>query len=269
VTPQPLGQHFLSDSIWRSRIAQIVINSGTLTGGTCIEIGAGHGEMTTRLAEVAARVIAIELDSQLLPRLAKNVAHLPNVTVVPGDVLKHDLAKLAAVDRFTVYGNLPYYITSPIVHQLLEHADKLQAAFLLVQLEVAERMSAQPGGSERGYFSAFTQFYSRPEIALHVPPGAFNPPPKVDSALIALKLPGERINLNVALEDEPAFLSFLKTSFTQKRKMLRNNLRVQFPAATIAAAMEQSSIPGNARAEQLTLSQLATLFAAIHEAHTK
>jgi 16S rRNA (adenine1518-N6/adenine1519-N6)-dimethyltransferase len=267
-TPQPFGQHFLADANWRQRIAETVLGLGGGDGGTdtvWIEIGAGHGEMTALLAKSAARLVAIEIDSRLLPRLNKATRQFPNVTVVPGDVLKLDLPKLAAAERYSVYGNLPYYITSPIVHQLLEHASQLRAAFLVVQMEVAERLVAAPGGSERGYFSVFTQFYSQPEILLPIPPEAFDPPPKVNSALVALHLPGERVHLQIAEADEPAFLWFLKTCFAQKRKMLRNNLRAILPAAALVAAFQEAGVPAAARAEELTLAQLASLFAACRQ----
>jgi 16S rRNA (adenine1518-N6/adenine1519-N6)-dimethyltransferase len=264
VSPQPLGQHFLTDDSYRQQIAEIVLGSSAIAG-TCIEIGAGHGEMTVLLAKVASRVVAIELDSHLLPRLKKNTAQLPNVTIVSGDVLKLDLPKLAGAERFSVYGNLPYYITSPIVHQLLEHAAQLDIAFLVMQMEVAERLVAEPGGSERGYLSVFTQFYSRPEILLPIPPEAFDPPPKVNSALVSLRLPGENTNLKIEVADEPAFLVFLKACFAQKRKMLRNNLHALLPTAAATTALEQAEIPAGARAEQLTLAQLATLFAACRQ----
>src|SRR4029077_5190099 len=117
---------------------------------------------------------------------------------------------------FASLGNVPYFISSPIQPRLRAQADRLEAAFLVVQLEVAERMTARPGSRDFGYFSAFTQFYSRAEILLRIPPGAFQPPPKVSSALVALHLPGERTKLGIS--DEAGFLRFLKVCFAQKRK---------------------------------------------------
>ena len=127
-----------------------------------IEIGAGHGEMTELLAAAAERVVAIELDSRLVPELTERFAAQPNVAVVAGDVLDIDLAQLAGVPQFSVYGNLPYYITSPIVHRILLCGAALREAYLVMQMEVAERLAAPAGGRERGYFSAFTQFYATP-----------------------------------------------------------------------------------------------------------
>src|SRR5438270_7389799 len=149
VARQRLGQHFLASAAWRERITRLVFGGVGLTEGATptpevssrrghlwIEIGAGHGEMTSILARQAGRLIAVELDPKLLPRLRKQTAGRANVEVVASDVLALDFAELTGGDRFRVYGNLPYYITSPIVHRLFEHADRLEAAFLVVQLEV-------------------------------------------------------------------------------------------------------------------------------------
>jgi 16S rRNA (adenine1518-N6/adenine1519-N6)-dimethyltransferase len=207
--------------------------------------------------------LAIELDAKLLPRLCEQTAQFPNVTVVSGDVLALDIPKLAGADRFRVYGNLPYYITSPIIHRLFEHPDSLEAAFIVVQWEVAERLAAKPGRREYGYLSAFAQFYSRPEIMMRIPPGAFRPQPKVSSALVALRLPGERVHLGIT--DEPAFLYFLKGCFAQKRKTLRNNLRPLLEPARVESAIEAAGLPAGIRAEQLTLTQFARLFTLARE----
>jgi 16S rRNA (adenine1518-N6/adenine1519-N6)-dimethyltransferase len=282
VAPQRLGQHFLAAASWRERIAQLVLadaaipsapansKSGGATvsdGGLWIEIGAGHGEMTPLLARHALRLIAIELDPELLQRLRERTSALPNVTVVAGDILALDLAELSGHEHFRVYGNLPYYITSPIVHRLLEHADLLDAALLVVQLEVAARITAGPGSRDYGYFSAFTQFYAQAEILLRIPPGAFQPPPKVQSALLALRPPGQRRVLGIA--DESGFMRFLKLCFAHKRKTLRNNLRAVLAQEEAAAALQESGIAESARAEQIGLPQLARLFTAIETQRNK
>ncbi len=272
VARQRLGQHFLASAAWRERIARLVLpatppdgeisanDGGSERRDLWIEIGAGHGEMTSLLARKAGRLIAIELDPKLLSRLREQTARLPNVEVIAGDILAVDLAALIGPQRFRAYGNLPYYITSPIVQRLLAQADRLEAAFLVVQLEVGARMTARPGSRDYGYFSAFTQLYSKPEILLRIPPGAFQPPPEVSSALVALHLPGERSQLDIT--DDARFLKFLKACFAQKRKTLRNNLRSLMPQERATAVLRGCGIALNARAEELGLAQFARLFAA-------
>ena len=130
--------------------------------GLWVEIGAGHGEMTTRLAQNASKVFAVELDPPLARRLRQATAHLKNVEIVHSDVMAVDFDKLTGGERFSVYGNLPYYITSPILHRLFEHAERIDAIHIVIQLEVAERIVAQPGCRDYGYLSAVSQWYGTP-----------------------------------------------------------------------------------------------------------
>jgi 16S rRNA (adenine1518-N6/adenine1519-N6)-dimethyltransferase len=259
---QKMGQHFLRDLGWRKRILATLPVSG---GETWIEIGAGHGEMTELLAGAAQRVIAIEGDPQLADQLRERVAAERNdwagVEVVSGDVLTQDLAKLAGGERFRVYGNLPYYITSPILHRLFATADLIDSIHIVIQLEVAERIVAQPGRREYGYLSTACQFYSAPKIALKLPPGAFRPPPKVDSALVEMKLPGGRARLGVGgASGEKRFLEFVQACFSQKRKTLRNNLRAIASDEWIHTALAAGGLRPDVRAEQLSLAHFAALF---------
>jgi 16S rRNA (adenine1518-N6/adenine1519-N6)-dimethyltransferase len=257
-----MGQHFLRDLGWRKRIL------ATLPGNnsdTWIEIGAGHGEMTELLAQSGRRVVAIEGDPKLAKglreKIASNVAGCAGVTVVAGDVLEQDFRTLAGGERFRVYGNLPYYITSPILHRLFDYADQIDSIHIVIQLEVAQRIVAPPGRREYGYLSAACQFYTQPQIALRLPPGAFSPPPKVDSALIAMTLPGERARLNIGdAANETRFLKFIQACFSQKRKTLRNNLRSISSEEEIHAALAATGLRGDARAEQVTLAQFSEIF---------
>ena len=253
MSPEKLGQHFLTDASWRERIAHSIRASG----GAWLEIGAGHGEMTSLLARKASRVVAIELDARLAAMLRAVTAALGNVTVVEGDVLALDLLRIMNGEIFSVYGNLPYYITSPILHRLFEHADQISAIHVVIQFEVAARITAKPGRREYGYFSAACQYFARPEIALRIPPGAFRPRPKVASALVSMRLPGQRAALGVS--DDAAFLGFIKRCFAQKRKTLRNNLRARLGDRT-EEILSAAKVPSSARAEQLTLAQFAALF---------
>jgi 16S rRNA (adenine1518-N6/adenine1519-N6)-dimethyltransferase len=253
MSPEKLGQHFLTDANWQERIARAV----RIDDGVWVEIGAGHGEMTSRLAKSAGKVFAIELDARLVRRLREVMAPFKNVEVVESDVMAVDFEKLTGAARFFVYGNLPYYITSPILHRLFEHAERIAAIHIVIQLEVAVRIVARPGRRDYGYLSVVSQWFSRPEIAFRIPPGAFRPPPKVASALVSFRMPGERGNCFVA--DEDAFLEFVKECFAQKRKTLRNNLRTRL-GTRAEEAMREAGLPIDARAEQLTISQFAALF---------
>ena len=259
---QKLGQHFLGDPAWQKRILE------TLPRGpddVWLEIGTGHGEMTRLLAGRGRRVISIEADLRLAENLRRRIesqaTEWPCVEIVSGDVLQLDLAKIGGGGRFRVYGNLPYYITSPILHHLFGYADQIASIHIVIQFEVAARIAARPGRREYGYLSAACQFYTRPEIVLQVPPGAFRPPPRVRSALVRMTLPGERASLVV--RDERAFLEFVRTCFGQKRKTLRNNLRAIAPDECIHAALAACSLRPDARAEQLSLAQFSALFVAI------
>ncbi len=253
MSPEKLGQHFLTDASWQERIARAV----RVDGGVWVEIGAGHGEMTTRLAQRASKVFAIELDSRLARRLREVTAPCKNVEVVEVDVMAADLEKLTGGERFSVYGNLPYYITSPILHRLFEHAERIAAIHIVIQFEVAVRIVAQPGRRDYGYLSVVSQWFGRPEIAFRIPPGAFRPPPKVASALVSFRMPGARANNSVA--DETAFLEFVKECFAQKRKTLRNNLRSRLGSRT-EEILQGAALPADVRAEQLTVAQFAALF---------
>jgi len=255
---QRLGQHFLGDMGWRKRIlATLPIAANE----TWVEIGPGHGEMTQLLSGDGRRVIAIESDAKLAESLRASVdtqaGRWPGVEIVSGDVLTADIGSLAG-GKFHVYGNLPYYITSPILHHLFDWADRIASIHVVIQLEVAQRTAAHPGVRDYGYLSTLCQFYSEPKIALRIPPGAFRPPPQVQSALVTMTLPGERAKLNV--QDEKGFLEFLQTCFVQKRKTLRNNLLAIANDRQIVEALTACEIRSDGRAEQLTLSQFAVLF---------
>jgi 16S rRNA (adenine1518-N6/adenine1519-N6)-dimethyltransferase len=266
---QRLGQHFLADPDWREQIARAIRVSAhspeftasldrTLDKPYCwIEIGAGHGEMTEYLAATGAPVTAIEIDPPLVRRLKHLSQRFPNLQVVSSDVLKTDIAEIAAGRRVRVYGNLPYYITSPILHHLFEFAPIIDEIHVMIQLEVAERLAAQPGGREYGYLSVATQLYSRPELVMEIPQEAFDPPPEVQSALVTLRLPGQDAKLGIT--DREALLEFVKVCFAQKRKTLVNNLKTMGEVEQIRAALEKCGLRADARGEQLNVGQFAGL----------
>lgn len=269
MAPAPLGQNFLAGEGWRERIFALL---DARPSDVWVEIGAGHGELTELLVGRAARVIALELDAQLAAGLRKRAADWRNVEIVEADVLTADLTQIAGAAKFRIYGSIPYYITSPILHRIYAASAHVESAHLVMQLEVAERLVSEPGHREYGYLSVTTQFYANPEIILKIPPGAFRPQPKVDSALIALHFPGPGPALS--LDDTAAFLEFVQACFAQKRKTLVNNLRGKLIAKKSARGSARNNTFGNplldilrdagiserARAEELSLTQFATLY---------
>jgi 16S rRNA (adenine1518-N6/adenine1519-N6)-dimethyltransferase len=260
-----MGQHFLSDLETRELIAREIGVSRHSIGGaragaenSCwIEIGAGHGEMTENLVAAGGPVYAVELDAPLIGGLQRMARQFPNLTVVAGDILELDLAALAGGRRLRIYGNLPYYISSPILQRLFASADLIDEIHIVIQHEVALRLAATPGTSDYGYLSVLTQYFSRPDIALEIPREAFAPPPEVDSALVSLRFPGARAKISVG--DEDAFFDFVKMCFAKKRKTLVNNLREIAEPAVVREALASIGLRADARAEQLTVAQLAEL----------
>src|SRR6267142_2932708 len=275
---QRLGQHFLADLHWREEIARAIRVSphsiAPLTGDErslrvqnhrdqhCwIEIGSGHGEMTPYLLATGAPVHAIEIDPAFLPSLRHHSKQFPNLNVVSGDILEADIVAIAAGRRIRIYGNLPYYITSPILHRLFTFADLIDEIHVVIQTEVAQRLAASPGTRDYGYLSVVTQFYTRPEFVFEIPRDAFNPPPEVSSALVTLRLPGERARL--CLGDPPRFLDFVKLCFSKKRKTLVNNLRSLAKPDGVREALASLGLLPDSRAEPLSVSQLAALHVSV------
>ncbi len=261
MSPQRLGQHFLTDSGWQQRILRAL---RLAQDQTWLEIGAGHGEMTRELARKVRRVAAIELDAPLVAALRRLAQELPALEVFPGDVMAADLRAMAGAGGFRVYGNLPYYITSPILHRLFEDAEVIESIHIVIQLEVAARVAARPGRREYGYLSVATQFYSAPEIVFKIPPGAFRPRPRVASALVELRMaPAAERRARLEITDGAGFLRFVQNCFAQKRKTLRNNLRAAGLAGYAEDALTRSGVRPGARAEELSLEEFAALFRAL------
>ena len=271
-----LGQHFLVDPSAALRIAEAF---GDLSQSTVLEIGAGRGALTSLLARRARRLIAIELDRVLAAQLRMKFSLTPNVEIIEGDILAIDFDTLFGPkpgstrpginhqpEQVRVVGNLPYFITSDILLRLFAYRRYFETIVLMVQREVADRLAAQPGNSEYGLLSATAQLYSRVEKLFTLPPGAFSPPPKVHSAVVRLTIASRIEGLGVP---EAGFIDFLRKSFGQKRKTLWNNLKSDYPAATLRAAMEESGVKPTVRAEALSLEKSAALFRALLAAGPK
>ncbi len=263
---QRLGQHFLADAGWREEIARAIrvspqsiapAPSGKSAEFCWIEIGAGHGEMTEDLASTGVPVYAIELDPQLAAALKRLAKSFPNLEVVSADILETEVSKIAGGRRVRIYGNLPYYITSPILHRLFASAAIIDEIHIVIQHEVALRLVARPGTRDYGYLSVLTQYFSRPELVLEIPRGAFQPPPEVDSALVTLRFPGEREKLSHI--DAASFLEFVKLCFSHKRKTLVNNLKSQLKPELVRETLAYLKLRPDARAEQLSVANLAAL----------
>jgi 16S rRNA (adenine1518-N6/adenine1519-N6)-dimethyltransferase len=244
-----LGQHFLARKSILDRIAAACGERSPLV----IEIGPGKGALTESLLERSDKVVAIELDAffvQYLKQKFREPIDQGRLTLIEGDVLQADLA---AWGPAVIAGNLPYYITSPILQKVFETRQAWTRAVFLVQAEVAERIAAQPGTRDFGYLSVQTQVMSRPEILFAVPREAFRPPPKVGSAVVRLEpLDSAR---DFGLTDVPGFLKFASACFRQKRKTLRNNLATIYTKEIVDSLAE-----GKLRAEQLGVAELVALF---------
>ena len=263
--PQPprpkLGQHFLRDRRFQQRIvASLAIQSFDLV----CEIGAGRGAMTELLAGRVRQVIALELDPVLARSLQQKFANKPGIEVLEADILLSDLGSLCRSyqrEQCYVFGNLPYYITSPILHHLLDSARWIHGMGLVVQREVADRLIAQPGSRHYGYLTVLTHLYTKPRLEFGISPGAFSPPPKVDSALVTFQMKPE--SLRQPAGERKALLEFVKLCFAHKRKNLLNNLAPLYSRPRVETELRVLALPPTIRAEQLALEQFERLQACL------
>ena len=256
-----LGQNFLIDE---NVVHQIVAAAELSEADTVLEVGPGIGTLTQGLAESKARVVAVELDTRLLPVLATTLNGYDNVRVVHGDILKVNIMEEVGAPSFKVCANLPYYITTPIIFALLEKRLPMERLVAMVQKEVAERMAAQPGGNEYGALSVAIQYYTEPKIAFIVPPTSFIPAPAVDSAVIVCK---RREKPPVEVCDEGLFFRVVKAAFSLRRKMLSNSLKnMGIKSERVAKWLELAGVDGKRRAETLSLEDFAKLTNSFNEA---
>ena len=258
-----LGQNFLINPSVCPRMAE---ECGAGPGVGVLEVGPGIGVLTVELAKRAEKVVSIELDKRLLPVLHETLGNHPNAKVVNDDVLKVDLQRLlqeefAGMD-VVVCANLPYYITSPVIMRLLEERLPIQALTVMVQKEAAQRLCAPPGTRACGAVSVAVQYYAEPRVLFQVSRGSFLPPPNVDSTVIRLDVREQPL---IRVPDEKRFFALVKAAFGQRRKTILNAVSagLSVPKEQVSNACATTGISPTARAEQLSMEQLAALCCAI------
>lgn len=258
-----LGQNFLTDK----NIIDCIIEGAQIgENDLVIEIGPGIGVITYEASLAARKVIAVEIDRNLIPILAEMLAERDNIEVVNRDILKTDVNALItearekdpAIEKVRIIGNLPYYITTPIIMKLLEEGVCADGITVMMQKEVADRIKASAGNKTYGALSVAVQYYCEVEGVVNVPKEVFVPQPKVDSAVLNLKIRKEK---PVELIDDSVFFQVVKAGFAQRRKTLKNSLMgVEGITREIAgAALEAAGIEASRRAETLTLEEFAKL----------
>jgi 16S rRNA (adenine1518-N6/adenine1519-N6)-dimethyltransferase len=257
-TLKRLGQHFLTDQRVLDRIADAVAPPPERVP-TIIEIGPGRGALTDRLLARADRLITIELDRQLVPILRQRYAEHPHVSVVEADVLEINLAELAG-GPYALAGNVPYYITTPILFHALRRPRAHRAVYL-VQREVAERIASPPGSKEYGALSVNVQALARAELLFRVPAGAFSPPPKVESAVVRIEPLATPI---IEPHEEERFRTMVQEAFGLRRKQMRRVVRtmLHLDAPTADRLLDLAGVDPETRPETLSASDFARILRA-------
>ena len=243
-----LGQYFLYDPL----VIEAIIQAAQLEPDDLVfEIGPGPGSLTKRLAEKVQHLIAIELDNALYGKLTVKLAGYDNVELVCADALEYQYENLPA---FKVVANIPYYITTPIIFRLLDARKNLKSMTLTIQKEVAERIAAKPGGKDYGVLSIMVQYYADSSLQFIIPKEAFRPSPKVDSAVVHMRILDKP---SVAVRDEELFFRIVRTTFSQRRKMLSNSLKKVHE--DVAEWLHKAGIDPHRRPETLSMEEFASL----------
>ncbi|MBC7260709.1 MAG: 16S rRNA (adenine(1518)-N(6)/adenine(1519)-N(6))-dimethyltransferase RsmA [Chloroflexi bacterium] len=258
-----LGQNFLVD---RHVLRRILAAAQVGPLDTVLEIGSGLGTLTEALAECAHRVIAVEVDQNLVAVLEKRLAPFANVEIIPADILSLDISRLlqekdtGSVPVYKVVANIPYYITSAVMRHLLETAPQPQLIVLMLQKEVAQRITAKPG--QMSLLAVSVQFYGQPRLIARVPASAFYPVPKVDSAIVRID-PHEQLPLE--RDEVGSFFEVVRAGFAQRRKQLRNALvhGLGLSMEHVTRAMREAGIDEQRRAQTLSISEWVALYRAL------
>ncbi|MFA4842273.1 MAG: 16S rRNA (adenine(1518)-N(6)/adenine(1519)-N(6))-dimethyltransferase RsmA [Candidatus Omnitrophota bacterium] len=250
-----LGQNFLVDPNIRRKIIQACeLNPSDIV----LELGAGRGELTEGIAKVAENIFAIELDSGLCEILRDKFECSKKVKIIQRDILKLDIGRLVGKlsCKIKVIGNIPYYITSPIIARLFKYKRHIDKIYLTVQKEFAARLIARAGSKDYGAFSCFTQYYSLPEIIFTVKNTCFRPVPKTDSAFVGLTL---KTKLPLRAKEEKALFKIIRSAFNQRRKTLKNSLKGIVAKEQVEHFCANLAITSDIRAERLTLEDFTNL----------
>lgn len=252
-----LGQNFLSDR----HVLEKIVEAAQISFGV-LEIGPGFGVLTRELAENAEKVVSVEIDKRLIPVLEYTLSDFDNVSVIENDILKADVRKIIEEnfggEPVSIAANLPYYITTPIIARLLELKLPVQNIVVMVQKEVAERICAAPGTKDYGAISVLCRYYTEPEIITKVPAACFVPPPKVDSAVLRLRVLDAP---SVSPKDEKLFFRLVKAGFAQRRKTLLNCMShgLSLEKSLCTEILSACGIEPNIRAERLSLEEFAAI----------
>jgi 16S rRNA (adenine1518-N6/adenine1519-N6)-dimethyltransferase len=255
--PRRLGQHFLS-APWVEKLLRVI---DPRPDDVFLEIGPGTGALTFPLAARCARVVAVEVDRALAARLRARAA--PNVEIVEGDALAVDLRALLPRGA-RVAGNLPYYISSPLLRRFLDLHDHVRDLHALLQEEVARRVASPPGSKEYGILSVSYALWAETDLPLRVPPGAFRPPPQVSSAILRARF---RETARAEVPDPEAFRRLVETSFARRRRTLENNLQDSY--LNLKEHLRLLNIEGSRRAETLSVAEFAALARALEPVSRK
>ncbi len=258
-----LGQHFLAS---HTAIAKIIDAFDPVAGETVVEIGPGRGALTAPLLESGARVVAVELDEALAQSLSCRYGAHPRFTLVHADILRCDLAGLCGGEPARVLANLPYSITGEVLIRLFAAADRFTSLMLMLQREVVDRIVAAPGGRVYGSLSVLAQYFTEPRIVLTLPPGAFDPPPAVTSAVVSMPV---RRSRELAGAAETSYPVFIRSLFAHRRRTLLNNLRAAGvapggDATALAGLLERTGIDPVRRPETLAREEFLRLWRALH-----
>lgn len=250
-----LGQNFLTD---RNIQKKIILNCNLDKNDIVLEVGPGRGELTQLIAKSSARVYAVEIDSDLCKILEDKFFNFKNVVIIRADILKLNIKKYFSFfsGRLKVIGNIPYYISTPILEHLIRYSDKIDSIFITLQKEFAQRIVAKPGSKDYGSFSCFIQYYTEPKIIFDIKKTCFYPMPKVDSSFLKLVIKRKR---PLTKSQEKRLFEIIRIAFNQRRKMLKNTLKEFFTLDKLNTFFKKYNLSYSIRPEEVSIDDFVNL----------